>query len=161
VHSSSTLVGSPHDIACPGACSASYHLNSPVSLTATPAWYSSVSWSGADSSAGSGALVNLNSSRSVTASFSQNPNARLLPDSSFGSLQLAYNAAAPSGGALQAKNSALVIFTERLTCDQPYTVSISGGKSETFSPTSGYSLIQGELRISKGRVNVSGIKLHP
>jgi Bacterial Ig-like domain (group 3) len=159
VTSSSTTTGIPSDITCTvGTCSASYPSGSTVYLTAAPPWYSMVGWSGCAAS-GKNCSIKLDADNNVSATFTQNQNV-MLSSSPYATLQDAYGFCNPSG-TLLARDSSAVTFLEKLDFNKNYTVTLKGGMDATFQTTIGFTLIQGILKISAGKVIANYIKLQP
>ncbi len=132
-----------------------------VILSPTAATGSSFnSWNPACPDAGSGACnLTMSSDTGITASFDSLRWLRLntAPATFHGTLQSAY-AAAVDGDMIEAK--AVGTFSGGVTFNRSVDVMLAGGKDATWN-SSGYSTLQGTLKIISGKVAVGGIKVKP
>jgi uncharacterized delta-60 repeat protein len=168
-----TVTSAPGTISCNSVsglgCSDSFLAGTPVTLTATPTWYTlSGFWSGGSCSGSiaTPCTVTLNQVRTVNATFISNLNARCVGWGDYPTLLQAYSMAYESGAAatIQAKDSAQVVFQEApLNFNLPVTVTLQGGKGSDFSAAAvGFTSVIGPLNISSGRLNASYLKVkHP
>ena len=154
---SGSVYTSPAGITCnSGTCSAIFDYLSAVSLTAAPAWYSTVAWTGCATATGNNCSVTMNADKNVTATFTDNNNVRLnsATPTLHSRIMDAYNAIGLSGsGNIQAQ---VFTFLETPVFGNPVNVLLEGGRSASFDPTSGYSTM-GTLSILKGSVTISNI----
>jgi len=156
VSGAGSVYSSPDAISCDsGTCSAVFSQLQTVTLTAVPAWYSTVGWTGCTAS-GNNCSVTMNADKSVTATFTGNNNVRLnsATPTLYSRIMDAYNAIGLSGsGNIQAQ---VFTFLETPVFGNPVNVLLEGGRSASFDPTSGYSTV-GTLSILKGSVTISNI----
>jgi len=160
-----TVATNQPGFSCAGSeCSAPFPPNTSVVLTAVPAWYSLFSsWTGCDTVVGNACTVSVNRALTVTASFSQNMTVRLVGKRDYPTLHDGYVAAEASGLTppviLQAK---VFTFLENLNFNLPVTVTLQGGKDDTFSTVPvGFTTVSGSLRISSGRLNATYLYIRP
>ncbi len=152
--------------ACTGAsCTASFPLNTAVSLTAVPAWYSTFgSWTGCDSVVGASCSVTMNASRTVSVIFNQNLTVKLPASSKlYATIHDGYVAADASGSTppvvLQAQ---ALTFLENLLFNLPVTVTLQGGRDAAFSATpAGFTTVSGSLKVNNGRLNATYLNIKP
>jgi hypothetical protein len=144
----STSPSSP-SITCLGSCSAIYPYGTPVMLKATPSWHSITSWSGCTAS-GNDCSVLMNSDMTVNATFYPIYTVKRTGTSTseYATLQSAYNDSA-TGDTIQAQ--ALTYF-EDLILNLPVEVKLDGGFDGSYLPATGFTSIDGSLKISKGKV---------
>ncbi|MDO9309746.1 MAG: right-handed parallel beta-helix repeat-containing protein [Deltaproteobacteria bacterium] len=156
VSGAGSVYSSPDAISCDsGTCSAVFSQLQTVTLTAVPAWYSTVGWTGCTAT-DNNCSVNMDADKSVTATFTGNNNVRLnsATPTLHSRIMDAYNAIGVSGsGNIQAQ---VFTFLESPVFGNPVSVLLEGGRSASFDPTSGYSTV-GTLSILKGSVTISNI----
>lgn len=160
VDSMSTLGALPDEISCDaGTCSAQFLQGDTVNLTATPAWYGTVQWSGCTPAGDNACSVTVGQANNVTATFVPQGNARLsTTKATYPTIQAAYNAA--SGGAIELKGQELLAFLENLDFNRAITVTLDGGKSDSFAAVAGkFSAVDGKVKISKGKVIVKKLTI--
>jgi len=156
----------PSGVACTGAsCTASFPLNTAVTLTAVPAWYSTFgSWSGCDSVVGAACSVTTSASRAVSVIFNQNLTVRLPASSKlYATIHDGYVAADASGSTppviLQAQ---VMTYLENLLFNLPVTVTLQGGRDAAFSATpAGFTTVSGSLKVNNGRLNATYVNIKP
>jgi hypothetical protein len=160
----STITSLPPGISCSngssGGCRALFDVNSPVALTATPNWYAVLyNWDGTDSG---GDIATMNVDKTVTATFGNASNARIMtaPAVPYGKIYDAYQAAT-LGATIEARN---ILFTEDLIFNQASVIyNLYGGYGPGFTtPTAtDYSDIKGGLTVRNGTLKVKNIRVHP
>lgn len=130
-----------------------------VKLLATPSVGSRFDgWGGSCSAcADPSCLVNLDSGKNCTASFTVLPPVRIEgnPNDLYSLLQDAYNAA-PTGATIQARAGS---YTEKLLLNRPVQVTIKGGYDATYTRQSGESILQGGITIRQGSVRIDNLKI--
>jgi uncharacterized delta-60 repeat protein len=148
-----TVTAGKGGIACASGsaanCSAVFPYNTSVDLYATPSWYSLFGgWTDNGCSGKGACTVVMDSPRNVTAAFTRNLTVRLLGTviTFYPTLQEAFNAAT-AGGTVQAR---VFTFLEDLMFNQPVTVILEGGKDTGFNPSTGFTTVEGSLKIVKG-----------
>jgi hypothetical protein len=88
----------------------------------------------------------------VTASFNVKPLVRMPGPTYYATIQEAYNAAA-NGSVIEMRNQT---FTEDLVFAGTISVTLDGGKDDTFNPT-GYTSVNGSLSIVAGSVTIRNL----
>ena len=125
-----TVTSSPGGINCGSDCTENYSANTIVTLTAAPTKGNSFGgWSGACSGSSSSCTVTLNAARSVTATFTQPPQATL----HIAKVGSGSGTVARAGGALNCG----VICTETLTIGSTITLSATPSGGSNFVGWSG------------------------
>ena len=125
-----TVTSSPGGINCGSDCTENYSANTIVTLTAAPTTgHSFGGWSGACSGSSSSCTVTLNAARSVTATFTQPPQATL----HIAKVGSGSGTVARAGGALNCG----VICTETLTIGSTITLSATPSGGSNFVGWSG------------------------
>ena len=125
-----TVTSSPGGINCGSDCTENYSANTIVTLTAAPTTgHSFGGWSGACSGSSSSCTVTLNAARSVTATFTQPPQATL----HIAKVGSGSGTVARAGGALNCG----VICTEALTIGSTITLSATPSGGSNFVGWSG------------------------
>lgn len=120
-----TITSSPGGINCGSDCTENYSANTIVTLTAAPtAGHSFGGWSGSCSGSSSSCTVTLNAARSVTATFTQPPQATL----HIAKVGSGSGTVARAGGALNCG----VICAETLTVGSTITLSANPSGSSNF-----------------------------
>jgi hypothetical protein len=140
-----------------GTCSKSFPLSTKVTLLATPSSDSFFGgWTGACS--GSDAcIVQIDNTKSVTATFSLLPPARLNRATPiyFNTIQAAYDAAI-SGDVIQLKEGTLV---GALNANKAISVTLKGGYTASYGSVSGSTLLQGIVKVRLGTVFMDKIRI--
>jgi hypothetical protein len=130
--------------------------NSVVTLYATPDSNSTFGgWSAPCSVTGNSCQLTLTSDVNVTATFTASPPLRILQGGSYGLISSAY-AAATNGATIQARE---LTFSEALIFSRPVSISILGGYDVGYSTRTGFSTIDGSLRIRSGTLRANGLVL--
>jgi subtilase family serine protease len=111
--------------------------------------YHFVSWSDGVATA-TRTDTNVAANINVTASFDSDPYSQIVGHAQvyYGLLQLAYDNAA-TGAVIKAQG---IPFPENLTMDKPVSVTLSGGWDPTFTTRNDYTILQGVLTISQGKL---------
>jgi hypothetical protein len=136
-----------------GTCSASF--NGVVNLIATPDWKSVFAgWSG-DCNGSSPCSLTMDANKSVTASFSQNLQARMVGSSMtyHSTLQSAFDGAT-NGSYVQAK---VFTFFEDILFKRAISVTLDGGKDAFWAATAAVTTIKGSLKIRSGALRVKKV----
>lgn len=147
----------PTGISCvKGTCTAKFPYGTTVSLVPSASNGSHFDqWGGACSGAGS-CSVPISGIKSVTAAFDVTPNLKIEGfDDCYGVAQTAYDAALPEATIL-AKGTTLA---GDLYLDAAKKVRIEGGYDSDFSSRSGYTTLQGAVKIQQGRLVLDRIKI--
>ena len=149
-------------LACTSNCSTDLPLNTVVSLSATPAWYTHFAgWSGGGCTGIGACSVTMSQSQNVTASFDPSMYVRLngaVPYSTLFEAYIAGNNAGPTA----IVDAQAFTFLENLLFNKLVTVNLNGGKDAVYSPAAiGYTTVSGSLKISSGRLNASNVKVKP
>jgi ELWxxDGT repeat protein len=157
---SGTVYSNTGGIACikgsTANCSATYTINDPVTLIASPDWKSTFGgWSNGYIGSTTPVGITMNTSKAITATFTANIQAQV-GGTGYASLQEAYNAAA-NGATIQ---SQVYNFLENLALNRPVNIIMSGGLNSSYQPTGGFTTIQGSLSIEQGSVVVDGVAVH-
>jgi uncharacterized repeat protein (TIGR02543 family) len=141
----------------PGSgCNASYVTGTAVTLKATPDWKSTfISWSGDYIGSDNPGTVSVNADMTVTATFDPIYKVRLMPNTSFASIQDAY-AGVPSGS-LTIRAQAWS-FLEDLHFANGTAVTLTGGMDTGYNPTSGYSSVK-SLTVGTGSAVIGNITI--
>ena len=160
---SATIVGSgsvnsnPAGLACTvGSCSGSFVQGETVTLMpSAAAGYAFSGWSGACSNSSGNCLVEMTGAKSVTATFTQAPKAKI-GATGYASLQAAYNAAV---------DDAVIKVLEgtvagTLTAGRNVRVVIEGGYNASFSAVTSESRIQAPVLVRSGQVRMKKVKLY-
>ena len=117
------------------------------------------SWNPTCPDAGNGAcILPMNNDTTITATFDSLRWIRIsnAPATFYGTLQSSY-AAAVSGDTIQARTAG--IFSGNLTFNRPnISVVLDGGKDDSWN-NSGYSTVNGTIKISNGKVTASRIRV--
>jgi hypothetical protein len=150
------VTSTPAGIDCPAvACSANFTNGISVTLDATPDSESLFAgWSGACTGTGSCGFT-IKADRSVTATFNYVKPARTSTTSYFNTLSAAY-AALPvsSGGTIQARQ---FTFVENPNLNRSIPVILKGGFNTEFTANTGYTTIQGELKVALGSLTADRV----
>jgi len=138
-------------------CIAPFAAGTILQLHATPsALYTFTGWSGTDCNGTSDCILNLIANTTVTAVFSPRPLIRLdgsaTPYLTFA--DAIFNAA--GAATLKSRN---VAITENIHIDQPREITLIGGFTEDFTAGGGFTVINGTLTISQGRLKLQGVVL--
>ena len=153
-----SVYSSPGGISCnSGSCTASYGYLQSVALSASPAWYTYVVWSGC-TAAGNNCSLIMDTDRSVTANFIGNNNVRLdgPTPTLYSRIMDAYSYIGVSGsGVIQAQT---FTFLENLLFNNPVNVVLEGGKNASFVQTSNFSKVD-KINITKGKVTIRNIAI--
>ena len=153
-----TVTSVPAGISCQSGasadCSASFTINSSINILATPSTGSVFSgWAGGCSGS-AGCSVMLDSTRSVTASFTLAPNVRI-GSTSYTALQDAYNVAT-SGDVIKLMEGT---HSGGLTAGRNIDVTLKGGYDAAYISNSSRTTLQGGISIQQGRVSVERLSL--
>jgi pectin methylesterase-like acyl-CoA thioesterase len=97
----------------------------------------------------------MSADRAVIASFNYILPARILGGSDFSSIQSAYDSAA-NNDIIQAREFE---FSENLLLNRSIAVKIKGGYDATYTTNSGYSAMNGTMKIRSGLVRVEKLKI--
>lgn len=125
-----TVTSSPSGINCGSDCSESYASGTSVTLTATPsAGHTFSGWSGACTGSTSSCMVSMNTAKSVSATFTQTPQATL----SIANVGLGSGTVTRSGGAIHCGNTC----TETLATGSLVTLTATPAVGSTFAGWSG------------------------
>lgn len=120
-----TVTSSPSGINCGSDCSESYASGTSVTLTAAPsAGHTFSGWSGACTGSTSSCMVSMNTAKSVTATFTQTPQATL----SIANVGLGSGTVTRSGGAIHCGNTC----TETLATGSLVTLTATPAVGSTF-----------------------------
>ena len=138
-------------------CSSDYAQSQYVELSATTGSGSSFgSWSGCDSVADTTCYLTLNADRTVTATFSLVPNAKIGTGSYYATIMDAY-AAATSGSTIKAR---VIEFTGPHDFGLDKSVTLKGGYSDVDSDSqSGYTTLGGPVSITSGGFTVENLAI--
>jgi hypothetical protein len=136
-------------------CSASYPLNTSVTLAATCNWKTLFGgWSGGVTGSATPVTFTMDSNKTVTATFNPDYSVRLLPVGSlFASIQEAYESVPTGSLTIQAQAHT---FQEELLFDNNTKVNLSGGMGGDYNPTADYSTVK-KLTVGKGQAVMSNI----
>lgn len=125
-----TVTSSPSGINCGSDCSESYASGTNVTLTATPsAGHTFNGWSGACTGSTSSCMVSMNTAKSVSATFTQTPQATL----SIANVGLGSGTVTRSGGTIHCGNTC----TETLATGSLVTLTATPAVGSTFAGWSG------------------------
>ena len=128
-----------------GACTQPYPAGASVSLTATPDGDSQFASWGGDCTGSDPCTLSTSADHTVTATFTEVSPARI-GTTGYGSLQEACNAV--SGNTTIAARTRT--FTEELTIDKPWLITIKGGYDKDFVNRTGITTLDGKLTIAEG-----------
>lgn len=134
-------------------CSASYPINTPVTLSATGDWKSLFGgWSGAGNS--NPETFAIDTDKKITATFEPNYKVRLLPGGAlFAAIQDAYASVSPGTLTIQTQSYS---FLEELLFNNSSNVILNGGMDSGYNPTAGYSTVK-SLTVGAGQAVISNI----
>lgn len=149
--------GTPGIPCTSGICSDSYPYNTVVSIMPTPNAISIFGgWSGTCSNLTGNCLVTMITTRSVTATFTKAPKAKI-GEAPFETLNLAYIGAAASGSTILVLDTEL---TESLNMNSGKAITLKGGYKADYSGKSGLqTVLKGVLTIGTGSLIVEGITI--
>jgi hypothetical protein len=162
-----SITSAPGTIACmagnTGTCSGTFDEGTPITLTGTPDTKSQLAtWGGAAS--GSNSQITL---PAISADISEigtfggvTDPTRIVYDKGYATLPAAL-AALHASGTIEARDNYSSGVAENLNFNQGYTISLLGGLSATWDPTTSLTTVNGKLTLSSGKVSVQGIKIHP
>lgn len=145
------------DISCikssSGGCNASYPLKTSVTLAASGDWKSLFgNWSGGIAGSDNPVTFNLNSDKTVTATFNPDYKVRRLSGGAlFTSIQDAYTSVPTGSITIQAQVKS---FLEELLFNSNSNVTLSGGMDAGYNPTTGYSTVN-KLTVGAGQAVIS------
>ena len=143
-----------------GTCTASFNYLQLVALSAVPSWYTTVAWSGC-TAAGNDCSVIMDTDRSVTATFGDSPNVKLIlkPSVPYGTIQAAYNATSSPLLVNDKMQTRDITFFEDLIFSQAVVVILEGGMNSGFTLSTGYTVVKGSMKIRNGKVIVNKVNV--
>lgn len=153
---SGSVNSSPSGINCISGdsnnCSALFETGTDVTLIPLGSNSSFTGWGGACTNGSGDCLVTMNSSKSVTATFSLIPRAQVngIP---YNTLASAY-AAVSNSGTLEAQ---ALTFMENLMINRSVAFTLKGGYAADYQSRPGYATLDGVLTISSGTAAIDGL----
>jgi photosystem II stability/assembly factor-like uncharacterized protein len=136
-------------------CSANYLPDASVTLAATGDWRSSFTgWSDGVAGSSNPVTFTMDGAKNVTAGFTPNLKAKLLPgDTLFASIQDAYASVSSGSITIQAQVHS---FLENLLFGSGTEITLTGGMNSDYSQASGYSTVK-SLTVGRGSVVIGNI----
>lgn len=166
VHTGGTGGGSlnsnPAGIACvtgdSRGCSAPFTYGDRVIITQAPFFSTFTGWTG-DCGGSNGCEVTMNGPRDVTAHFSANPTSLVIEGETPANLYYKVNDALTASAGRSVKGRDIVFTETGVVMDSSTTIRFKGGYNEGFTSQTGYSIIDGSLKIQKGILRVERVKV--